>query len=515
MGDIPTPSVATHDAYAASYPPQQQGVYLSPPASAQGEHKLFVGGVSWESTEETLRQHFAQYGAIVDVVLVRDRMTGRPRGFGFVTFGTEEALNEAVQGRHTIDGRTIEAKIAVPRGEYVARNAGAQGYPQQQQQPPPQQQQQQQPPSSHVQSQQLQQQPQMQGAPGGAGAYQPFQAPTQSFRTGPGGVESDNRTRNKIFVGGIPTSVDNDELRDFFSAFGPVLDASVMLDRETGNSRGFGFVTFGDPASMEKVVGVGRTSNKDHEMNGKRIEVKLAEPRFSGGAAATRGGGSMRGGMQAVGTGRAMGGGAYGGGYMGLDGSGGMMDPNAYAQQQMWQYAAMQQAQYAGMDPAQYAAYAAMFAQNPAAWGQPQPGPQGAEATIDYSQMTPEQQQQYMLMWQWQNQLMQAQQAAGGTTEIVDGVAGGEDSATEQPGQDGAGVSAGLKRSRDKEAESPLSRPAGRNKRRGPDVDSTDGRASKAGDASSSPSQSRSPDSRSPVHSGSEAENGDPRRRKA
>jgi len=49
-------------------------------------HKIFVGGVAWQSTEDSLRSHFGSYGELLDVALMRDRQTGAPRGFGFVTF---------------------------------------------------------------------------------------------------------------------------------------------------------------------------------------------------------------------------------------------------------------------------------------------------------------------------------------------------------------------------------------------------------------------------------------------
>lgn len=62
--------------------------------SHSGEHdrsgpqpgKLFIGGISWETTEDSLRAHFSKYGALTDAALMKDKYTGQPRGFGFVTF---------------------------------------------------------------------------------------------------------------------------------------------------------------------------------------------------------------------------------------------------------------------------------------------------------------------------------------------------------------------------------------------------------------------------------------------
>ncbi|EFN53389.1 hypothetical protein CHLNCDRAFT_36600 [Chlorella variabilis] len=77
--------------------------------------KLFLGGLSWDTTEEKLRDHFSKYGSIVEAVVMRDRQTGRPRGFGFVTFTEPAAADAVVEDVHVIDGRQIDAKKSVPQ----------------------------------------------------------------------------------------------------------------------------------------------------------------------------------------------------------------------------------------------------------------------------------------------------------------------------------------------------------------------------------------------------------------
>lgn len=78
--------------------------------------KIFVGGVSQDATESVFKEYFAQYGRVVDATLMMDKDTGRPRGFGFVTFDSETAVDNTLNGDLTILGKPIEVKKAQPRG---------------------------------------------------------------------------------------------------------------------------------------------------------------------------------------------------------------------------------------------------------------------------------------------------------------------------------------------------------------------------------------------------------------
>ena len=80
--------------------------------------KLFVGGLSWGTTDEGLEQAFSAFGEIVEAKVISDRETGRSRGFGFVTFTTEEAAESAVAEMNNaqLDGRTIRVNIADNQG---------------------------------------------------------------------------------------------------------------------------------------------------------------------------------------------------------------------------------------------------------------------------------------------------------------------------------------------------------------------------------------------------------------
>lgn len=69
--------------------------------------KLFIGGISWDTDEERLKEYFTSYGEVVEAVIMRDRNTGRARGFGFVVFANPAVAERVVSEKHIIDGRTV------------------------------------------------------------------------------------------------------------------------------------------------------------------------------------------------------------------------------------------------------------------------------------------------------------------------------------------------------------------------------------------------------------------------
>ncbi|KAI1178631.1 hypothetical protein F4777DRAFT_80182 [Nemania sp. FL0916] len=78
--------------------------------------KIFVGGVSQDTTENEFKDYFAQFGRVVDATLMMDKDTGRPRGFGFVTFENEVGVEACLSTHLEIHGKAIEVKKAQPRG---------------------------------------------------------------------------------------------------------------------------------------------------------------------------------------------------------------------------------------------------------------------------------------------------------------------------------------------------------------------------------------------------------------
>ncbi|KAL7262367.1 hypothetical protein ACSBR1_000697 [Camellia fascicularis] len=187
------------------------------------QNKLFVGGISRETTEDTLTDHFGRYGAIVGSVIARDRNTGSARGFGFVSFSDSSAVDKALQDSHTILERTVEVKKAIPRSE------------------------------------QHQNQQQNKGL----------------SRNGRSNSRSSDQFRTKkIFVGGLAASLTEEEFKNYFEKFGRITDVVVMHDNVTSRPRGFGFITFDSEDAAEDVM-----KKSFHELSGKLVEVKRAVPK--------------------------------------------------------------------------------------------------------------------------------------------------------------------------------------------------------------------------------------------
>lgn len=178
--------------------------------------KLFIGGISWDTNEERLREYFSTYGEVKEAVIMKDRTTGRARGFGFVVFIDPAVADIVVQEKHNIDGRMVEAKKAVPRDDQnvLSRTSGS-----------------------------------IHGSPG------------------PG------RTR-KIFVGGLASTVTESDFKKYFDQFGTITDVVVMYDHNTQRPRGFGFITYDSEEAVDQVL-----LKTFHELNGKMVEVKRAVPK--------------------------------------------------------------------------------------------------------------------------------------------------------------------------------------------------------------------------------------------
>jgi RNA recognition motif-containing protein len=92
-------------------------------------NKLFVGNLSFNTTENDLQDMFAAHGTVLEANLMMDRITSRPRGFGFVTMSTPEEAQKAIAALNgsSVDGRNLTVNVAKPREERSGGGGGGGG----------------------------------------------------------------------------------------------------------------------------------------------------------------------------------------------------------------------------------------------------------------------------------------------------------------------------------------------------------------------------------------------------
>lgn len=92
-------------------------------------NKLFVGNLSFNTTENDLQDAFAAYGTVLETNLMTDRVTGRARGFGFVTMSNEQEAQSATDALNgaSLDGRALTVNAAKPREERAGGGGGGYG----------------------------------------------------------------------------------------------------------------------------------------------------------------------------------------------------------------------------------------------------------------------------------------------------------------------------------------------------------------------------------------------------
>ena len=93
-------------------------------------NKLFVGNLSFNTTENDLNDAFAAFGTVTETNLMMDRETGRPRGFGFITMSSPEEAQKAIEAMNgkDMDGRALTVNVAKPREERTGGGGGRREY---------------------------------------------------------------------------------------------------------------------------------------------------------------------------------------------------------------------------------------------------------------------------------------------------------------------------------------------------------------------------------------------------
>ncbi|CAF2020001.1 hypothetical protein Bca4012_079668 [Brassica carinata] len=184
------------------------------------EGRLYVGNLPYTITSSELSQLFGEAGNVVDVQIVYDKVTDRSRGFGFVTMGTIEEAKEAIQmfNSSQIGGRTVKVNFPeVPRG-----------------------------------------------------------GEREVMRTK---IRDSNRSYvdspHKIYAGNLGWNLTSQGLKDAFGDQPGVLGAKVIYERNSGRSRGFGFVSFESEENLQSALG----AMNGVEIEGRALRLNLASER--------------------------------------------------------------------------------------------------------------------------------------------------------------------------------------------------------------------------------------------
>ncbi|ESW16366.1 hypothetical protein PHAVU_007G150700 [Phaseolus vulgaris] len=198
---------------------QEEGTFSSG-QSFSPDLKLFVGNLPFSVDSAQLAEIFENAGNVEVVEVIYDKTTGRSRGFGFVTMSSVEEVEAAVQqfNGYELDGRALKVNAGPP----PARNES-----------------------------------------------------TSRFRSSPprGGGGDFSDSENKVHVSNLAWGVDNGTLESFFGEYGKVLEARVIYDRDSGRSRGFGFVTYSSADEVSSAI----QSLDGVDLNGRAIRVALAD----------------------------------------------------------------------------------------------------------------------------------------------------------------------------------------------------------------------------------------------
>lgn len=173
--------------------------------------KLFIGGMSWQTTEDSMRSYFSRFGDVEESIVMKDRESGNPRGFGFVTFKDPSCVDQVLKSKpHVLDDKAVDVKPCAPKDVQQKRNQDDQQFT-----------------STH-----------------------------------------------KIFIGGLPRDITEEQVKDFFQTYGSISEVSFAISKEDGKNKGFGFITFDDPNAAAAAV-----QQHYHDLNGKKVEAKCAQTR--------------------------------------------------------------------------------------------------------------------------------------------------------------------------------------------------------------------------------------------
>ncbi|CAO2639228.1 Heterogeneous nuclear ribonucleoprotein D-like [Lemmus lemmus] len=174
---------------------------LDPSSFPTSINKMFIGGLSWDTSKKDLTEYLSRFGEVVDCTIKTDPVTGRSRGFGFVLFKDAASVDKVLELKeHKLDGKLIDPKRAKAlKGK----------------EPP-----------------------------------------------------------KKVFVGGLSPDTSEEQIKEYFGAFGEIENIELPMDTKTNERRGFCFITYTDEEPVKKLL-----ESRYHQIGSGKCEIKVAQPK--------------------------------------------------------------------------------------------------------------------------------------------------------------------------------------------------------------------------------------------
>ena len=165
------------------------------------EFKIFVGGLTVQTTEQELEDYFSTFGSVTQVAVIKNKQTGLSKCYAFVHTNEVRTYQRIISSKHNLNGRVIDCKDGFNKDENPAL--------------------------------------------------------------------FEKLNNKKIFVGGLSPNTQDKHLAEYFSKYGPVFKAYVIIDPKTRRSKRFGFIIMEDEAAVGKAMSV-----SNHVVNGSAINCK-------------------------------------------------------------------------------------------------------------------------------------------------------------------------------------------------------------------------------------------------
>ncbi|KAM4673829.1 heterogeneous nuclear ribonucleoprotein D-like isoform 1-T1 [Amazona ochrocephala] len=178
-----------------------EGSKINASKNQQDDGKMFIGGLSWDTSKKDLTEYLSRFGEVVDCTIKTDPVTGRSRGFGFVLFKDAASVEKVLELKeHKLDGKLIDPKRAKAlKGK----------------EPP-----------------------------------------------------------KKVFVGGLSPETSEEQIKEYFGAFGEIENIELPMDTKTNERRGFCFITYTDEEPVKKLL-----ESRYHQIGSGKCEIKVAQPK--------------------------------------------------------------------------------------------------------------------------------------------------------------------------------------------------------------------------------------------